>query len=107
MKPVRDPDYLRFVRQQPCCVCERTWGIEAAHTGSRGLGQKASDHSCIPLCWKHHRTGRDSYHQLGRWRFLELHNLDLPAIILKLRSDAQEIEGIRTCPQPGLGKPSP
>src|SRR5438876_7146610 len=87
MKPTRDPDYIRFVRGQPCCVCERTWGIEASHTGPRGLGQKASDQSCIPLCWKHHRTGRDSYHTLGRVRFSQVQGLDISAIILKLRSD--------------------
>ena len=84
MKPVRDPEYLRFIRGQPCCVCGRTWGIEAAHTGPRGLGQKASDHSCIPLCWKHHRTGRDSYHTLGRVTFSEAHSLDIAAAISML-----------------------
>jgi hypothetical protein len=89
MKPARDPEYLRFVRRQPCCVCGRSWGIEASHTGPRGLGQKASDHSCIPLCWKHHRTGRDSYHALGRVRFSEVHKLDIAAIILTLRLQAE------------------
>src|SRR5437899_8847321 len=90
MKPVRDPEYLRFIRGQPCCVCERTWGIEAAHTGPRGLGQKASDHSCIPLCWKHHRKGCDSYHILGRVRFSDVHGLEITVIILRLRSDYEE-----------------
>ena len=90
MKPIRDPAYLRFIRQQPCCICGRTWGIEAAHTGLRGLAQKASDHSCIPLCWKHHRTARDSYHVLGRVRFLAIHNLDIAAIILALRLQAEK-----------------
>src|SRR5438552_8216787 len=84
MKPVRNPAYLRFVRRHACCVCGKTWSVEAAHTGPHGLGQKAPDESCIPLCWKHHRTGRDSYHVLGRVRFSELHNLDIPAIILSL-----------------------
>jgi hypothetical protein len=81
MKPVRNPHYLRFIRTQPCCVCGRTWGVEAAHTGPRGLGQKASDESCIPLCWVHHRTGRDSYHALGRVKFLETHMFNLEQTI--------------------------
>ena len=84
MKPSRNPEYLRFVRRQPCCVCGRSWGVEAAHTGPHGLGQKAADESCIPLCGIHHRIGRDSYHNLGRVRFSEVHNLDIPAIILTL-----------------------
>src|SRR5438105_3897884 len=88
MKPTRNPAYLRFIRRQPCCVCGKTWGVEASHTGVRGLGQKASDESCIPLCHVHHTTGRDSYHKLGRVKFSEVHNLDIPAIILRLISEA-------------------
>ena len=84
MKPVRNPDYLRFIRRQPCCVCGKSWGVEASHTGPHGLGQKAPDESCIPLCRNHHTAGRDSYHTLGRIRFSEVHNLDIPAIILNL-----------------------
>ena len=84
MKPVRNPDYLRFIRRQPCCVCGKSWGVEASHTGPHGLGQKAPDESCIPLCRNHHTAGRDSYHTLGRIRFSEVHNLDIPAIILDL-----------------------
>ena len=84
MKPLRDPSYLRFVRSQPCCVCGSYRRIEAAHTGPRGLGQKSSDDSCIPLCWIHHRAGRDSYHNLGRVRFVEVHQIDIPDVIQQL-----------------------
>ena len=44
-------------------------GIEASHTGPHGLGQKSSDFSAIPLCYQHHRTGKDSYHKLGPQKF--------------------------------------
>ena len=84
MKPVRNPDYRRFVRRHPCCVCGKTWSVEAAHTGPHGLGQKAPDESCIPLCLIHHRAGRDSYHTLGRVSFCEVHEVNIPAIILRL-----------------------
>jgi hypothetical protein len=48
------------------------------------LGQKSPDTSAIPLCTRHHRTGKDSYHKLGPRKFAELHNLDIPAIVGRL-----------------------
>jgi hypothetical protein len=50
------------------------------------LGQKSPDTSAIPLCTRHHRTGKDSYHKLGPRKFAELHDLDIPAIVLKLNA---------------------
>ena len=93
MKPKRSPRYLAWIRTQPCCVCGSTQpccvcgskkSIEASHTGPHGLGQKSPDASAIPLCAKHHRTGGDSYHQLGPRKFSEKHNLDIPAIVRRL-----------------------
>jgi hypothetical protein len=84
MKPPRNRYYLAWIRTLPCVVCGLTLGIEASHTGPHGLGQKSSDYSAIPLCSKHHRTGRDSYHRLGPRRFSELHNLDIRAIVSRL-----------------------
>jgi hypothetical protein len=39
------------------------WGtctgpVEADHAGSRGIGPKAHDSTCIPLCSYHHRASR-------------------------------------------------
>jgi hypothetical protein len=84
MKPARNAAYLAWIRTQPCIVCGRTRWIEAAHTGLRGLGQKSSDFSAIPLCEVHHRTGRDSYHRLGARRFSQVHNLDIQDIVGRL-----------------------
>jgi hypothetical protein len=84
VKPQRNPRYLAWIRQQPCCVCGATRTIEASHTGPHGLGQKSPDSSAIPLCAKHHRTGADSYHRLGPRRFSEKHDLDIPAIVHRL-----------------------
>jgi len=84
MKPTRDSRYLAWIRTFPCLVCGATRGIEASHTGPRGLGQKSPDSSAIPLCSKHHRTGKDSYHKLGARRFAEVHNLDIPAVVRRL-----------------------
>ena len=63
--------------------------IEAAHTnalGPRGLGQKASDFSAIPLCAAHHRENPDSYHRLGENGFSHKHGIDLKEFVLRLQS---------------------
>ena len=82
--PVRNPKYLAWIRTLPCLVCGATRGIEASHTGPHGLGQKSPDTSAIPLCARHHRTGKDSYHKLGPRKFAELHDLDIPAVVVRL-----------------------
>jgi hypothetical protein len=84
MKPKRNPRYLAWIRTQPCLVCGSRGGIEAAHTGPRGLGQKSPDTSAIPLCPKHHRTGRDSYHRLGPRQFARVHQLDVESAVRRL-----------------------
>jgi hypothetical protein len=63
--------------------------IEAAHTnalGPRGLGQKASDFSAIPLCAAHHQENPDSYHRLGENGFSHKHGIDLKEFVLRLQS---------------------
>ena len=86
MKPARNPRFLAWIRTLPCLVCGRTMGIEAAHTGAHGLGQKSSDMSAIPLCRRHHRTGPDSYHKLGARAFERYHRLGLHAVAEHLSS---------------------
>jgi hypothetical protein len=63
--------------------------IEAAHTnvlGPRGLGQKTTDFSAIPVCAAHHRENLDSYHRLGEKEFSQRHRLDLKERVLRSRS---------------------
>ena len=63
--------------------------IEAAHTnalGRRGMGQKTSDFSAIPLCSGHHRESPDSYHRLGEQGFLHKHGISLKELVLRLQS---------------------
>jgi len=76
-KPERDAKYRVWVRSLPCAVCGTRRGIEAAHTGSHGLGQKASDKSCIPLCCRDHKTGPQSLHNLGPVEFERVHALSI------------------------------
>jgi hypothetical protein len=86
VRPERNPRYLAWIRTQPCVVCGARRGIEAAHTGPRGLGQKSPDRSAIPLCFRHHRTGGESYHRLGPRKFAERHRLDIASIVRQLNA---------------------
>ena len=81
--------YKKWVATMVCCVCGRQWNIEAAHTGARGLGTKASDLDTIPLCRRHHTTGPKSYHVLGRVRFEKVHSLTIRTIIASLQTRAE------------------
>ena len=70
--PDRSPEYLAWIRTLECVVCARVSGgatvVEAAHTnvlGARGMGQKASDFSAVPLCTGHHRSIRIHIIDLG------------------------------------------
>jgi hypothetical protein len=91
--PERSPEYLAWIRTLPCVVCHRQptlfLPIEAAHThglGPRGMGQRSSDYSVIPLCFWHHRGDSDSYHSLGERTFAALHGLDIPSLVDKFNA---------------------
>ena len=51
----------------------------------RGVGQKASDFSAVPLCSGHHREYSDSYHRLGEQEFSYKHGIDLKELALRLQ----------------------
>src|SRR5665647_3727832 len=75
-KPIRDPEYRRFIKRLPCAGCGKTWWIEACHTGPHALNQKSSDLDCIPLCRKCHQE-----FDKCQWKFAFHHQLDIPALI--------------------------
>src|SRR5438270_12171018 len=82
--PVRDRKYLAFIRSHPCCVCKSWIRVEAAHTGPRGMGQKSDDRQTIPLCSKHHRDSKLSYHRMGRGSFERHYMLDIGSLVEQL-----------------------
>ncbi len=97
---VLNPAFLLFVRQFRCLACWRMLIMgeedifipdmiqdthtEAAHVGSRGLGQKCNDDETLPLCAWHHRTGQQSAHVLGR-KFWNHHMLDRDKLIAEMQ----------------------
>jgi hypothetical protein len=76
VKPVRNPEYTRFIKRLPCCNCLRTWNVDPAHTGAHGMGQKACDLKTIPLC----RSCHIEFDSDPRG-FAERNKLDIPALI--------------------------
>lgn len=61
----RDVEYMRAVKGLPCALHgvdgagQCSGPVEADHAGDRGLGQKADDRTCVPLCARHHRDRTD------------------------------------------------
>ena len=72
-RPEVDLKYRAFIRQWPCIGCgSRRW-VEFAHTGLRGLGQKADDKDGLPVCAACHRTGPKALHKIGPVAFQRVH----------------------------------
>ncbi len=51
-----------MARNDPC-----VGPVQAHHAGERGLGQRAHDRTCIPLCLKHHQAWHDSGKPFAGW----------------------------------------
>ena len=78
-RPVRDPKYLKFIRDFPCVGCGTTRRQrDAMHTGPHGLGQKASDLDALPGCRECHRQ----LHQIGPVKFQERHKITFADLIV-------------------------
>lgn len=83
-----DPAYLRWVRQQPCCVCGDDVSVEAHHprVGSindpqPGMAQRANDRWALPLCGRHHRE----LHSVGDRQFWASLGIDPIALSMHYR----------------------
>lgn len=82
--PARDWKYRAWIRSFPCAACGIEQNVEAAHTGPHGLGQKASDYTCIPLCINHHRGGNDALDKIGTAAFEQRFRQDITLLVRRL-----------------------
>ena len=73
----RSPEYMTFIRNQPCHVCGKS--SDPHHLSTAGTGIKGVDLSCFPLCRKCHT----SYHAEGKKTFAEKHNIDIKHELIK------------------------
>ncbi len=56
---VRNEEFLEVVRTMRCHVCQRVGPSDPDHMGSRPLGRKADDDTCVPMCRQHHQERTD------------------------------------------------
>jgi hypothetical protein len=70
-RPVRikDPAYLRWVRQQRCLIC---WGsADHAHhimtAQPSAMGKRSGDQWAVPLCALHHRKIHEAGNENNWW----------------------------------------
>lgn len=96
MSRVKDRDYLAWIRQQPCCICETTYNVEAAHVryadhaagkDITGMQIKSDDAWAVPLCVRHHRIGKFAQHSMGERAFWESHRTDPLELAKKYQRD--------------------
>lgn len=84
--PLRDPEYVAFVRTLPCAICSAPPPSDPSHFGSRGMSQKTDDTRLLPSC----REDHDYWHKTGRVRFggRELSRLETERALLAAQVDA-------------------
>ena len=85
--PARDPRYRAFIRSFPCLACGICGRSEAAHTGPHGIGQKASDYRCLPLCREHHRASNYALDVIGAKAFEEYWQVSISQAISDLNEE--------------------
>jgi hypothetical protein len=79
-KPTRDERYKCFIRSLWCLVCGSPYP-DPCHTGPHGMRQKADDHTCIPLCRRHHQE-----YDASPTVFSDTYGLDIPKIVARLNA---------------------
>lgn len=86
IEPLRDPDYLKWVRTQPCIITgHRGRDVDPCHIGTLGRGIKSSDDEALPMRHELHRRAHDQ----GEMSFFRKH---LPTYVLReaLKAYARE-----------------
>ena len=81
--PLQPLQLLQPLQSLPCIVpgCP-SLHQDNAHIEGDGAGRKANADKIVPLCRGHHRTRKDSLHNLGREEFEGTFYVDLAALAL-------------------------
>lgn len=70
-------DRAAWVGHQPCLICSAV-PSENAHVPSKsGASRKGDARWVVPLCGRHHRTGKNSLHALNKGGFEAARQIDL------------------------------
>lgn len=99
----QNADFLEFTRSKPCILIGKSCQsgktrhthvcsgkIEAAHTGRRGLKQKAADETALAMCSSAHRTGRFAHHK-GSRVFWSIWGLNREELVKENQRAAREV----------------
>jgi len=72
-KTKKEQEHMEKVARLGCLICRKEGNpfspCELHHirdVSMIGLGQRAKHTQCIPLCQKHHRTSKESFHHNSR-----------------------------------------
>lgn len=87
---------VEWVQWQPCIVPGCTQPSENMHIEGDGTGRKAGYEKIVPGCRGHHRTRKDSLHNLGREAFEGEHLVDLAALALDTERCWRRYAGTRS-----------
>ena len=74
-KQASNKPFMEYVAKHNCCLMSHSsdvvssscgGGVQAHHLlkpwdGFRGMGMRARDNNCVPLCYKHHALLHDKY----------------------------------------------
>ena len=87
-KPMRRelPDYLKWIRRQPCIIPKCYRKSQASHIvfdGQGRIGSKVQDSQALPMCHHHHRQ----YHERGRESFQGIYDLNPYQLIVDHLTD--------------------
>ena len=69
---------VKWFQRMGCCICGAT-PSDNAHTRGDGGSRRADACWIVPLCRRHHTTGVDSIHNIGRESFEAAFSIDLDA----------------------------
>lgn len=90
-QPLRDRDYLNYLRTQPCLVTGLSatmhMSIDPCHIGTAGRALKSPDNEALPL---RHDLHANTAHQKGEISFFR-HNLPDAILRCALRAYAREL----------------
>ena len=84
MRRVIAAEHKARIAQLPCVICSAS-PVHVAHVrytsrddGAEqpGMGRKPDDWRVVPLCPRHHQTGRDAQHSMGEERFWREHGIN-------------------------------
>jgi 5-methylcytosine-specific restriction endonuclease McrA len=91
---IRNPELIKFVRNQPCLICGKTAPNDAHHVISRGAGGEDEPENLMPLC-----SGVGGHHSMWHQRGILTMSKTFPQV-----SNWLKLAGFEICETKGTWK---